>query len=117
MRQLVTVLSGGLQAIGLSLVVAGVLAAAVCYLPALGCVLAVRFTLSKLFPRSWAIDWEKSFALDPAWDAECPGCAAALTLGVAAKDDHGLFTQAASCAACGDFRRTGCGKVWHGWQV
>ena len=116
MRQLLAVVSGGFQAIGAALVVAILFAVAVCYFPTVGCVIAVRVMLSKLFPRSWPIDWDKSLQLDPARDAVCPRCAGPLTPGVVDKYDNiGGLTQAATCAACGHFRRTGNGKVWHGW--
>jgi hypothetical protein len=109
-------------------IVVPLLFAAVMLMSAVGVCLVLGWAaLSPVLPRSWRLDWETAFDLDPSVDPECPECRSRLSLGPVDKRGHTFQTeqghefvmpaQTADCSACKrSFRRYSLGKLWSGWQ-
>jgi hypothetical protein len=81
---------------------------------------------SPLLPKSWRLDWDTAFDLDPSYWPECPACEARMKLGAVHKRGHAhktdlgqeylMPTQTAECQACSrSFQRLSLGKVWSPW--
>jgi hypothetical protein len=91
------------------------------------CLLLGWAAISPLLPRSWRLDWDTAFDLDPSVDADCPACQARLSLGPVDKRGRMARTgdgralelpaQTATCPQCRRaFRRLSLGKVWSSWD-
>src|SRR5262249_4598069 len=83
--------------------------------------------VSPVLPRSWRLDWESAFQLDPLASPECPACQTRLALGPVDRQGHPFLTdqerewavpvQTSECPECRrSFSRFSRGKVWSGWR-
>ena len=83
--------------------------------------------VSPILPKSWRIDWETVFDLDPSINPECPLCGSLMNLGSVNKQGHSLKSvagqeclmpsQTASCPKCvRRFQRYSIGKIWSPWR-
>lgn len=85
------------------------------------CLILGWAAVSPVLPRSWRLDWDTAFELDPTIDAECPECHARLALGVPVQTDQGhqfvMTGQSAKCLQCQrHYHRFSLGKVWSSWR-
>ncbi len=95
---------------------------------ALGFAIVIMWVaVSPVLPRSWRLNWDTAFDLDPTVESECPKCQSRLTLGPVDKRGHVsqtvqgrewvMPTQTADCLVCRrSFGRFSLGKVWSSWQ-
>ena len=84
--------------------------------------------VSPVLPRSWRLDRDTAFDLDPSYWPVCPACEGRLALGPVDKRGHTVLTdtgrefvmpsQSAECPTCRrSFSRFSLGKVWSSWAA